>query len=406
MEAAEDATAVFAYDAALLHYERALELGERTSERLARAAQAARHAGASERAVTLCREAIERTDDPARQAQLYERLGEFHFWDDEIALECYDRALALAPGDPRLLGARGHALMGLRRWEESRACCEAALAAGAGPRITLGLVLGYLGEPDAGEAHLQQALELAQTGEDTARAYLHLGELRRLRGDLAGALEAMVDGEREAGRLGLRGSFGNFMFVNGADDLLRLGRWEEASARLQAGARMDLSRTAAALRRATAGRLAVLRGDLAVAHAELAESADDGLPSEFLAPLAFARAALALAEGDPAAARRLAATELAGVQDPLYSPPLYALALRGRDRPRRRRRAPRRPRAPAESKEGQSLFRFAGRVPGARPGRARPRHRAARGAAVVRGGGGVRAAGGAVSGGVRAAPAG
>ena len=77
-----------------------------------------------------------------------------------------------------MLGARGHALMGLRRWEESRACCEAALAAGAGPRITLGLVLGYLGEPDAGEAHLQQALELAQTGEDTARAYLHLGELR------------------------------------------------------------------------------------------------------------------------------------------------------------------------------------------------------------------------------------
>ena len=99
LEAAEDATAVFAYDAALLHYERALELGERTSERLARAAQAARHAGASERAVTLCREAIERTDDPARQAQLYERLGEFHFWDDEIALECYDRALALAPGE-------------------------------------------------------------------------------------------------------------------------------------------------------------------------------------------------------------------------------------------------------------------------------------------------------------------
>ena len=68
-------------------------------ELLARAAQAARFTGDPERAVALCREAIDAdATSPARKALLYERLGEFHFWDDEAALECYERALELAPG--------------------------------------------------------------------------------------------------------------------------------------------------------------------------------------------------------------------------------------------------------------------------------------------------------------------
>ena len=132
------------------------------------------------------------------RARLYERLGEYHFWDDEAALACYEEALRLRPGEPRLLAAKGHALMGLRRWEEARACCEAALEAGAAPRITLGVVLAFLGEIEAGEAYLREALELSDSGEDTARAYMHLGELLRVRGDHGGALQAMVDGEREA----------------------------------------------------------------------------------------------------------------------------------------------------------------------------------------------------------------
>src|SRR5436853_10142 len=82
------------------------------------------------------------------------------------------------PGDPRLRAGEGHALMGLRRWAEARERCEAALAAGAGAHITLGLVLAFLGEPEAGEAHLQRALELSDSPEDTARAYVHLGEVR------------------------------------------------------------------------------------------------------------------------------------------------------------------------------------------------------------------------------------
>jgi DNA-binding CsgD family transcriptional regulator/Tfp pilus assembly protein PilF len=354
VQAGMEAAGVHAYAEAGVHFERALELWDPSVDRvdlLARAAQAARFAGDPERAVVLCREAIELTDDPARKALLYERLGEFHFWDDEAALECYRQALALLPGEPRLLAAEGHALFGLRRWEQARERCESALEAGAGPRITLGLVLAYLGRPEEGEAHLRRALELAANGEETARAYMHLGELLRLRGDSAGALAAMVDGEREAGRLGLRGSFGHFMFVNGADDLLRLGRWDEAADRLAEAERIDLSRTASALRRGIAGRLHVCRGDVDAARRELDAAADDGLPSEFLAPLAGARAALALCEDDLAAARLHLDAALDGVQDPLYTPPLYSLALRveadAADQARARRRAEDRVRADA-----------------------------------------------------------
>jgi ATP/maltotriose-dependent transcriptional regulator MalT len=328
IEAGRRAAARFAYAEAEVHFERALELAPPTVELLAAAAQAARFSGDPERAVARCREAIALESDPAERARLYERLGEYHFWDDSAALACYEEALRLAPGEPRLLAAKGHALMGLRRWDEARACCEAALDAGAAPRITLAVVLTFLGDAEAGEAQVRRALELATSGEDTARAYLHLGEVLRVRGDHAGALAAMVDGEHEAARFGLRGSFGNFMYVNGADDLLRLGRWDEAAARVREAARMDLSRTADALRRATAGQLHVARGELAAARAVLDHAADDGLPDEFLYPLATARAALALAEGDPAAAKTFVEAVVGGVEDPFYTAPVYALGVR------------------------------------------------------------------------------
>ena len=345
---------MFAYAEAGVHFERALELCDDSVDRvelLARAAQAARFNGDAERAVAHCREAIAREGDPVRLARLYERLGEYHFWDDEVALECYEQALTLTPGAPRLLAAKGHALMGLRRWSESRACCEAGLAAGAAPRITLGVVLAFLGEAEAGEAHLRRALEVSESGEETARAYLHLGELLRVRGDHCGALQAMVDGERAASRLGLRGSFGHFMYVNGADDLMRLGRWDEAAERVREAERMDLSRTASALRRAIAGQLHAARGDFEAARGALEAATDHDLPAEFLSPLAAARATLALAEGDLVAAGVHVAGALGGVEDPFYTAPLYSLGLRVEadlaERERACRREPDRARAEA-----------------------------------------------------------
>ncbi len=344
-----DAARVHAFVEARAHFERALELWDPAVplpldrvELLARAAQSARFTGDPDRAVALCREALDATRDPTRRALLYERLGEFHFWDDEAALGYYAKALELLPGEPRLLAAEGHALMGLRRWPEARERLEAALALGARPRVTLGLVLAHLGDPDAGERYLREALELSTSAEDTARAYLHLGELLRVRGDRAGALATMVEGEEVAARLGMRGSFGHFMYVNAADDEFALGRWDAAQARLDEAARMDLGRTAAALRRAVAGRLHALRGDVDAARRELDAGADARLPGEFVLPLAGARAELALAEGDAQAARTYVAGALDEVQDPFYTPPLYALGLRAEAELAERSRALRR----------------------------------------------------------------
>jgi DNA-binding CsgD family transcriptional regulator len=365
VEAGLEAARVYAFAEARGHLERALELwdvvapaeGSLPVDRvalLARAAQAARFAGDPQRAIALCEAALERVDpavEPVRAAVLYERLGEYHFWDDATALRCYRQARGLLPEDAageraRLLAAEGHALMGLRRWEESRACCEAALTTAAGldapeleaaARTTLGLVLAFLGEPAAGERELRRALATAESlgaGEAAVHAHLLLGELLRLRGDHAGALEAMTRGEEAAARAGMRGSFGNFMLVNGADDLLRLGRWDEAAARLEAAARMELSTTSAVMLETNAGHLDTLRGAVESARAHLSRAlalAEEGLPSEFVSPLRGAWAALCLAEGDPAEAREHVAAALAAAgdaHDPLYTPALHALGVR------------------------------------------------------------------------------
>lgn len=354
LEAGAQAARGYAFAEASAQYERALTLwdavrpqdGDRV-DLLSRAAQAARYSGDQPRALALGRAALAAHDhaaDPLRAARLYERLGEYHSWDDAAALGCYASALELAGDDltairARLLAAEGHALMGLRRWAESRERCEQALrvaaAAGDGEqaaaaRTTLGITLAFLGESEAGERHLREALAAAG-GEDAVRAYVHLGELLRLRGDHAGALEAMEAGEQAAARLGMRGSFGSFMYVNAIDDLLRLGRWPEAGARVREAERMDLGVTAATMLHSSAAQLHALRGEGEPAreHLERARRCIElGLPGEFETPYRSAAATLALAERDPAAAREHAATALSSPPEPLYTPVLLWLGIR------------------------------------------------------------------------------
>jgi DNA-binding CsgD family transcriptional regulator len=127
------------------------------------------------------------------------------------------------------------------------------------------------------------------------------------------------------------------MYVNAADDLVRLGRWDEAAQRLDEAQRMDLGITAGAMCHATAGQLHALRGDVERSrrHLEHADAlAGQGLPGEFLAPISAAWATLALVEGEPARARAHAAAALAALgedKDPLYTPALYALGVRAGD---------------------------------------------------------------------------
>jgi DNA-binding CsgD family transcriptional regulator len=349
-----EAARVYAFAEARGHFERALELWDDAVplpidkvELLSAAAQAARFTGDHEGAVRLGLAALELQDDPVRAALIHERLGEYHYFDDEAALEHYRQALELLPasaGDERarVLAAEGDALLGLRRWHESVQRCRAALAVAgdaleASVRITLGLTLTFLGRGVEGETEVRRGLELAESlglAEETVRGYIYLGEALRVRGDRAGALEAMVAGERIAAELGMRASFGSFMYVNAIEDLLALGRWDEAERRAEAAERMELSVTGAIVHRVNAGLLRALRGDLEAAGAQLEQAADaarDPLPSELVTPLQSARAALAIIQGLPDEARRHVEEGLARIgdsKDLLYTPVLYGLGVR------------------------------------------------------------------------------
>jgi DNA-binding CsgD family transcriptional regulator len=132
----------------------------------------------------------------------------------------------------------------------------------------------------------------------------------------------------------MRGSFGHFMYVNAADDLLRLGRWDEAEQRIEHAERLELGVTAGTMHRTIAGQLYALRGEAAPARTALeraGELASEGLPGEFVAPIHSARATLALVERDPDEAARQVAAAFAAVgddRDPLYTPALYWLGVR------------------------------------------------------------------------------
>jgi DNA-binding CsgD family transcriptional regulator len=141
----------------------------------------------------------------------------------------------------------------------------------------------------------------------------------------------MADGDAFAGRAGLRGSFGRFMYVNGADDLLRLGRWDEVQERLDEAERLEPGMTSEPMLRAIGTQLKALRGETGEAHDQLERglAVAGGLPSEFVTPLHTAGAVLALVEGDPAAARDhvRAGRDGVDVPDPLYTPPLLTAGL-------------------------------------------------------------------------------
>jgi DNA-binding CsgD family transcriptional regulator len=365
IEAGLEAEQGYASAEARLQFERAASLWEALEpepgalaldrvDLLRHAAEAARLTGDWEAAAALCREALTLVDadaEPLRAALLHERLGEYLLWDDEAALECYSTALALLPVDSRrerarILGAKALALHFLLRWEESRVCAEEALleARQAGgrseegyARTVLGVVLAFLGDPEEGEEHALAAKQIAEElggAEDVARAYVHLAEVLRIRGKVAEALEVMLEGEKLAARMGMTSSFGRAMSLNATEDLIRIGRWEEAADRLGWTARLSLRAGAELYQHSLEGRLAVARGDgeEATRHLSAArEISDDHTPVEYIADVYAGFAELALWSGGIDDARREAADGLARVGDraePLYCPVLFWLGAR------------------------------------------------------------------------------
>ena len=149
-----------------------------------------------------------------------------------------------------------------------------------------------------------------------------------MRGNHAGALAAMEDGERVAARLGLRGSFGHFMYVNGAADLLRLGA---GTSPRRGWTRPRGCRSRAPRPRCGARWPASCMRCAATSPAHAPSSMRRSTPSSRASssrrsPRRGRRSRWRRARRRPRPPTSTAG--LAEVQDPFYTPPLYSLALR------------------------------------------------------------------------------
>ena len=365
LEAGAAAAALDAWSAALEHYEGAIELWARDPPEedgsaidlvdvMARAAEAAHWTGNYGRAQQLCRRALDsfvHAEQPGRAAILFERLGRYQPWDIEQSLAAHGRALELLPADARDARARLHvseaaAFTWAGRWKDARDKARQALnvargdetIAAVGPaRGVLGMSLAFLGDPQTGETELRAALRLVrQSGsrEELARAHLRLGEVLRLLGRVEEALAVMRDGERIDLGFGTHSSFSDFMALNAADDLLRLGLWQELDRRLVELAGRQLPHTAELFLSSISGRLACARGDSELAMKQLdraVEICKGGGLGEFVPAVYAGYAELELwrRRPDAAAARIAEGFEALGDADNLlHVPVLYSMAVR------------------------------------------------------------------------------
>ena len=326
---------VFGYGEALSQFQRAVRLWEQAPpdpdgspldlvQLLARAAQAARWMGESDRACELCRRALDTVDherEPLRAAALYERLGRYQPWNTEASLDAYARAGRLISDRDRaqrmrLLVGEALSMSFLGRWQPARekateaiglAGAEDTLATEGSARALLGTAMAFLGEPAAGERQLRDALALARragSAEDLVQIYLDLGEVLRLEGRIEPALALMLEGEQVALGLGAV-PYANFMAANAADDLLRLGRWDELQTQLHELEQRDLHRPAKLWTMSVAGRLHAARGrfEEAATEFESAIALCQALELVEFVPAVYSGAAeLELWRGRPAAA--------------------------------------------------------------------------------------------------------
>lgn len=361
LEAARAATGIYAYNEAVEHYSAAVDLWSSAEATdldhaaiLLDAADAAYRAGADDLPIRWCEQglaALGENPDPRRAATFFERLGRFQDHHLDKSLTFYNEALlrlddTASAERARLLSDESLTLTLSVRWDEAReravralaVAQEAAADAEEGfARSVLGLVLAYLGEFEAAEAHLEEARrigEALQRPEDVSRAYVHLGEVRRLRGDLPGALEVMAAGLDAARRLGVEASYGRYFALNAAEDEYELGLWDAAQERVDRLVGTSLTWSETLLRLTVSGQIAAGRGDFERARAWLDEATGqlrESSATEWTAYVGACMVELLLTAGEPEAAHATAAAELErvrGREEQLYTPALVSVAIR------------------------------------------------------------------------------
>ena len=163
---------------------------------------------------------------------------------------------------------------------------------------------------------------------------MHLGEVRRLRGDLPGALEVMAAGLEASRRLGVEASYGRYFALNAAEDEFELGHWDAAQERIDRLAGASLTWSETLLRLTVSGQLAAGRGEFERARAWLDEASGqlrESSATEWTAYVGACVIELLLTAGEPEQALATAAAELErvrGREEQLYTPALVAVAVR------------------------------------------------------------------------------
>jgi len=364
--AAAEAEAVHAHADAYRQYRQAIDLepslpddqrpsaaAARTTRRLA--AEVADLAGEFRGAIELVRGLIAEGDadpdtDPTELGLLHSRLG-YLLWaaGEGGSLDAHRRAVELVPAEPpsraraRVLARLAGSLLGVGRWAECRdvavAAIDQAVRVGEPTEESLarnihGSVLVALGDVDAGIDELRRSRELAEaaaTGHPLLIAHHNLA-LNLLQADrFEEALAEGLAGLEAARRIGLERRFGVDLGALVGEVLLRLGRWDEASAALEAGRELDATGAGTTWLNAVAGRLAALRGDAEAADALFSAIDAEGLDADLAAEASAARAEWAILAGragDASAAVAAGLAALAGLDDILWTAPLLALGLR------------------------------------------------------------------------------
>jgi DNA-binding CsgD family transcriptional regulator/predicted negative regulator of RcsB-dependent stress response len=298
-----EARRVYAQGEALRHFENALALWERVPDAAERAAMprsdvlrqaaAAAHEGfESARSVALQREALAAADaGPIELARLHAELAHYlrHANDHDAGDAELRLALELLPPDAELERARlrdqsSKSLM--LRGQFREAAAEAAMTAAdarrlgaldleAGANNTEGISRGALGEVDEGARLLRRARDIAvEIGSppEHVRAVSNLAELLDLSGRteeaLAEVLAALpvVRGHPE------RSIYDAFLELQGASELLRLGRTAEAAATLPDRIPSDSISSTATFHAALLAMVALQRGHYDAARAALDET--------------------------------------------------------------------------------------------------------------------------------------
>ncbi|MCV0404288.1 MAG: AAA family ATPase [Chloroflexi bacterium] len=352
LDAARAAVETFAHHEAQALLERALEMWPKVPVHrlpagidrrsiLEDAAEAAAQSGNTRRSIDLVRSALAETDpviEPMRAGVLHHRLAWYlnESGDWQAGVRAMERAVELIPLDPpsqeraRVVADLAHSLMIRSRFTESMAMAEAALAVSrsVGARLAetraltaLGLDLACRSDLARGIPMLRDGYALAMELADPQAIFLTsvgLGWALDEAALHAEALEIATAARERLRSMGADARFGGQLGSKMARALYDLGRWDEALRVIDAEIAGDPTRYAMRWLLSNRIQLNIGRGIFAEVRRDLATY--EALGEQVVGPdpdlMGARRAELAIATGDPRAARALVAETLARLDEP------------------------------------------------------------------------------------------